>query len=123
MLTTAIHPHFNLFTNTVATRWPIHLTMALIRRWERAENILEGLPQDKWAGVNPEISHLVPSSNGLDTYTVSLVDGCSCPDSIHGAPYGWCKHRLALWIAIRTARERPRMTEAQRDQELKDLFG
>lgn len=33
-------------------------------------------------------------------YNVRLDAGCTCPDSMRqdGAPYGWCKHRLAAWL-------------------------
>jgi len=32
-------------------------------------------------------------------YIVSEHEGCTCPDAQGRAPSGWCKHRLALWIA------------------------
>lgn len=33
-------------------------------------------------------------------YTVSLATGCNCPDGTTKAPFGWCKHRLAVWLYV-----------------------
>jgi hypothetical protein len=33
-------------------------------------------------------------------YVVHLEHGCTCPDYSTKAPFGWCKHRLAVWLYL-----------------------
>ena len=31
-------------------------------------------------------------------YIVTIINGCTCPDTDHHAPFRWCKHRIAAWL-------------------------
>ena len=79
--------------------------VALIQRWERACAIPRERWQRVWATENTGNGEIAASSGAglFKFYTVSLKDGCNCPDaqkgrkSNQGAPLAWCKHRMALW--------------------------
>jgi len=80
---------------------------ALYTRLERARAI----PQEdfhmiyttccqRWEG-----NYRIESTTGQGvSYTVHRKNGCSCPDSQGQAPFGQCKHRLALWMGINMAK-------------------
>jgi hypothetical protein len=38
-------------------------------------------------------------------YAVHLEHGCTCTDASTRAPFGWCKHRLAVWLYIQNMAE------------------
>lgn len=63
---------------------------ALGARWERAK----GITRDRWLSRTPGQVFTCQGNEGR-IYQVTLRD-CNCPDN-RKAPWGWCKHRIALW--------------------------
>lgn len=106
--------------------WDIKSQTALLNRWQRAINLHQD--RSKWA-------HCQLNKNNVEEYTIRATSGkqagysaytvtvlsCTCPDT-RSAPWGWCKHRLAVWIDSNTHRTwEP--TPAQIEETLADLFG
>ena len=52
--------------------------------------------------LGPDAFTVASQAGDGKTYTVSLRDGCDCPDAGR-APAGWCKHRIAAGFAAKLA--------------------
>jgi hypothetical protein len=78
----------------------------IIKHYEQCQAIWVWLPNDQVK---------IPSSQDSNTthYTVSLFNGCNCPDASIGIAskylYGWCKHMIALWLFTREEEEQDRV--------------
>lgn len=104
---------------------------AFYRRWSRAGAITDESNDLRhrggaFPGQEPDGSFTVCSSRADGTsYEVwpGPNGSCDCPDSAiisnTSAPYGWCKHRLAVWIF---ARDRESAGLRSTEQEIADLF-
>lgn len=99
---------------------------ALDRRWQKALEIPVTAVE-----ATGDHSHLVNSDSDPDkTYLINRW-GCSCPDSQRAAPFGWCKHHLAAWMAAQSAIDANKTVDQVQqdldrlylsDQELEDRY-
>ena len=83
------------------------------RRWAKAVELYEE-GSVHWRSIG---LYLVNSQTDPRTeYTVCPESGCTCPDFRDRAPFGWCKHRLATWIANKEFQDLRDQAIAQREE-------
>lgn len=101
--------------------WNAKDTAALWRRWNRATELAQ--VNTRWRDWEGGWWRCVADTGltaGHSLYQVSL-GSCTCPDNPK-APWGWCKHRLALWIRLNVETATP-MSDAEHQQAIDDLYG
>ena len=86
-------------------KWTLMLDEAAARafglRWERAVDLLTaGAVHEAGSGIYQVTSQ----TDNQIRYWVSPGVSCTCPDT-HRAPWGWCKHQLAVWMYQETEME------------------
>jgi len=75
---------------------------AIGSRWARATQLIdEESVKTVWTkepGSSRTLFIMVVQSATTDDFYHVDDDGCSCPDAAPGhSPFGWCKHRMAVW--------------------------
>ena len=84
-------------------------TIALYQRMARAEELpghfyRPGSPIGIIGYIKPPFRQPDGHGKNAPDYILTIDDGCTCPDADPDdgrAPFGWCKHRLALWLRCR----------------------
>lgn len=83
-------PHWGMWTSADQAQF--------LRRWTTAMAICND--RSRWLSCHLNDDgveeYRMKSSHGRSVYSVT-VKGCNCP-SAAPSPWGWCKHRLAVWI-------------------------